>query len=152
MNHGEIDEKIILSRVYYWSWTKRWLDINMAGPGGPVGILLYTQWSYTGLGKTIQSHLILLYFHMFILLYAQWSYTGLGKTRQYHLSKILWQSICLQLIGKQPFVVLNLRWNCHFSLANCYFGCIHMGGYLLTVQSLILMSYFLYFWAPFLAT
>ena len=30
----------------------------MAGPGGPVGILLYTQWSYTGLGKTIQSHLI----------------------------------------------------------------------------------------------
>ena len=28
----------------------------------------------------------------------------------------------------------------------------HMGGNLLTLQSLILMSYFLYFWAPFLAT
>ena len=33
----------------------------------------------------------------------------------------------------------------------CYIY-IYMGGNLLTVQSLILVSYFLYFWAPFLAT
>ena len=54
----------------------------------------------------------------------------------------------IQMLSNTPYI----RSSNHTLDIVIFFPQIYMGGNLLTVQSLILMSYFLYFWAPFLAT
>ena len=66
------------------------------------------------------------------------------------LQCIAWHQSIIYFWGKSPSYIVVQSHN--FTMISSFVSLFYMGGNLLTIQSLILMSYFLYFWALFLAT